>query len=103
MIKKSLEENQEHILSELPEKFHDAFKAEVAAAPETIDVTQGDTLENITQELNQHPHVDASAVPTIDPNSHKPAPTPSEAEQKAAMDQELQRTLAEIKKQSSES
>ena len=100
MIKKNLAENQEHILAALPEEFHESFKMEMASAPETLEVTQGDNLENIKAELHYHPDVDASVVGEIDPEAHKPAPTPTEAEQKASMEKELQNTLAEIESHS---
>ena len=53
MIKKSLEENQEHILNELPGKFHEAFKAELAAAPseEEQKVAMEAELENIKKTI----------------------------------------------------
>jgi|GEM_PF-3127371 hypothetical protein len=103
MIKKSLEENQEHILAALPEEFHEALKAEIAAAPETLEVSQGDNLENIKAELHYHPNVDASVVDVIDLAAHKPSPMMSEAEQKSALEKELKNTLAGIEAHPAES
>ncbi|MGJ8671615.1 hypothetical protein [Rubritalea sp.] len=100
MIKKSLEENQEHILAALPAEFHKSFKAEMAAAPDSLDVSQGDTMENIKTELHYHPDVDATVIGEINLEAHKPAPPLSEAEQKVAMEEELKNTLSEIEAQS---
>ena len=96
MIKQSLEENLDHILAALPEEHHEAFKAEVANAPDSTELPQEDEHERIKTELRYHPHVDESVVGEIDLDSHKPSPPLSEAEQKSAMEHELKRVQESI-------
>jgi hypothetical protein len=91
MIKQSLEVNLDHILAALPEEHHEAFKAHVADAPDSIEIPREDELERIKPEPCYHSHVDERVVGEIDLNSHKPSPPLSEAEQKSAMEQELKR------------
>ena len=96
MIKKSLEENQEYILGELPGKFHEEFKAEMAAAPETLDFEHENLEETIKNELRYHPDIDETVVESICTKSCEPLPIPSEKEQKLAMEQELEKVKRTI-------
>lgn len=90
MIKISLEENQEHILGELPGKFHDVFKAEVAAAPDNLSHEHDNLEEAIKTELKFHPDVDETVVENICLEACKALPIPSKEEQKLAMEKELE-------------
>lgn len=96
MNKKSLEENRAYILGELPGKFQQAFEAEVAKATEIPEGLEDNDLERIKAELRSHPNADGDVLPEIDPNAHRSLPPLSEAEQRSAMAEELQRTKEAI-------
>jgi len=86
-IKKSLEENREHILGELPREFHADFEAEIERHSKPTAAETESDHEKIINELRYHPNIDAEVVGEFDPEAHKPLPPPSEEEQKRAMEE----------------
>lgn len=96
MIKQSLEENQAQILETLPKEYHEAFKAELAAASDSTEQAKQDDKELIKTELRFHPEIDASVVTEIDTEAHKPLAPLSESKLRSAMKEELEHTQALI-------
>jgi len=88
----SLKDNLEHIISNIPAELHEIAKKEI----ETLEVDAVNSaeqeLELIKNELTSNPTIDESLVGEIDPTAHRAPAPPSEDEQKAAMEKELEAT-----------
>ena len=86
-VKKSLEENKDEILKNLPEEFHADFHTAMANAEETVPLTPEEELEAIKAELTANPDVDHDAlIPLLEssPTAHRADPPPSAEEQDSA-------------------
>lgn len=87
MIKKSLEENKDEILENLPKEFHADFDAEVKKAAEIKPPSAEEELAAIKAEMKANPDVDDKAlIPEIEKNAtaHRAPAPPSAEEQEAA-------------------
>ena len=90
-IKKSLEENKDAILENLPAELHEAFETELAAAADAPPPGAEDEGAAIQAEAAAHPEVDESLVSDVDPAAHRADAPPSADEQKSAMKAELEK------------
>ena len=91
-VMKSLEENKDEILENLPEEMHAAFEEELAKAADTAAPSAEQELEAIKAELKANPDADEAAlIPEVEANpaAHRAPTPPSTDEQEAAMKAEM--------------
>lgn len=64
-IKKSLEENQEHILENLPKEFHDDFKASLDHAAPIAALSEDEAKKQAIELIKEHPEADDEAFKSL--------------------------------------
>jgi len=97
-VLKSLEENKDQILKDLPEEHHAAFEAELSNAADITAPSAEEELEAIKAELKANPDVDdAALIPEVEasPGAHRAPAQPSAEEQESAMKAALE-TVSEL-------
>ncbi len=67
IVRQSLEENSKDILKNLPEEFHDDFKASIALAAPVLQPSDGELRQIVIKELKDNENIDdAICIPAFE-------------------------------------